>query len=223
MGAAAPACGLARRVRRGDRLHRDRPRPRRAGRRGRTDGARGRYGAGAAARERTRGTSPIAHAARSGGGPPSRGAGGRLGARERTPPARSSRPRAPGCSAGPRWRRPASEPTPSPSSGARNSSSTTTERSGIAARPAVSCAVSAPGWSRAVLSGAGGGQLDALSRREREVAQLVTARKTNKQVAAELFLSEKTVETHLRNIFAKLGASSRVDVARAVERSAELR
>ena len=41
---------------------------------------------------------------------------------------------------------------------------------------------------------------------------------TNREVAAELFLSEKTVESHLRNIFAKLGVSSRVDVARAVER-----
>jgi ATP/maltotriose-dependent transcriptional regulator MalT len=62
------------------------------------------------------------------------------------------------------------------------------------------------------------GGLGSLSRREREVANLVTDRKTNREVAADLFLSEKTVESHLRNIFAKLGVSSRVEVARAVEK-----
>jgi DNA-binding CsgD family transcriptional regulator len=67
-------------------------------------------------------------------------------------------------------------------------------------------------------SGAAGGGIESLSRREHEVATLVTARKTNKEVAAELFLSEKTVESHLRNIFRKLPASSRVEVARVVER-----
>jgi DNA-binding NarL/FixJ family response regulator len=61
--------------------------------------------------------------------------------------------------------------------------------------------------------------LASLSRREVEIAELVTARKTNKEVAAELFLSEKTIESHLRNIFVKLGVSSRVEVARAVERT----
>ena len=52
----------------------------------------------------------------------------------------------------------------------------------------------------------------------REVAELVTARHANREIAALLFLGEKTIETHLRNIFVKLGVSSRVDVARAVER-----
>ncbi|HWH96033.1 MAG TPA: helix-turn-helix transcriptional regulator, partial [Baekduia sp.] len=64
------------------------------------------------------------------------------------------------------------------------------------------------------LSGVG-----ALSRRELEIAALVTDRQTNKEIAAGLFLSDKTVESHLRNIFIKLGVSSRVEVARAVERS----
>jgi DNA-binding NarL/FixJ family response regulator len=70
----------------------------------------------------------------------------------------------------------------------------------------------------AAAPGAGGG-LEALSQREREIAELVCDRHTNRQIAGELFLSEKTVETHLRNIFVKLSVSSRVEVARAVERA----
>ena len=60
--------------------------------------------------------------------------------------------------------------------------------------------------------------IESLSTREREVAELVRDRKTNKLIAADLFLSEKTIETHLRNIFFKLEVSSRVEVARVVER-----
>ncbi len=59
----------------------------------------------------------------------------------------------------------------------------------------------------------------ALTKRELEIAELVTDRKTNREVAGTLFLSEKTIESHLRNIFVKLGVSSRVEVARAVERA----
>ncbi|MCA1677723.1 MAG: LuxR C-terminal-related transcriptional regulator [Actinobacteria bacterium] len=58
--------------------------------------------------------------------------------------------------------------------------------------------------------------IDTLSSREREVAGLVCEHRTNREIAAKLFLSEKTIESHLRNIFVKLGVSSRADVARAL-------
>jgi DNA-binding NarL/FixJ family response regulator len=66
---------------------------------------------------------------------------------------------------------------------------------------------------------AGDSGLPSLTKRELEIAELVTDRKTNREIAATLFLSDKTIESHLRNIFVKLGVSSRVDVARAVERN----
>jgi DNA-binding NarL/FixJ family response regulator len=45
-----------------------------------------------------------------------------------------------------------------------------------------------------------------------EVARLVVDRRTNKEIAAELFLGLKTVEIHMRDIFRRLGVSSRVDL-----------
>jgi DNA-binding NarL/FixJ family response regulator len=60
--------------------------------------------------------------------------------------------------------------------------------------------------------------IESLTEREFQVARLVVDRKTNPEIAAELFLSQKTVETHLRNIFNKMGVSARVALARAVER-----
>jgi DNA-binding CsgD family transcriptional regulator len=44
------------------------------------------------------------------------------------------------------------------------------------------------------------------------VARLVAAGRSNKEVAAELFLSVKTVEFHLGNIYRKLGVRSRRDL-----------
>ncbi|MGW6580271.1 response regulator [Streptomyces globisporus] len=49
----------------------------------------------------------------------------------------------------------------------------------------------------------------ALSAREREVLVLVARGTTNRQIAAELFISEATVKTHLTHVFAKLGAKDR--------------
>ena len=61
--------------------------------------------------------------------------------------------------------------------------------------------------------------VQSLTSRELEIARLVVDRRTNPEIAEALFLSSKTVETHLRHLFHKLGVSSRAEVARVVERS----
>jgi DNA-binding NarL/FixJ family response regulator len=48
-----------------------------------------------------------------------------------------------------------------------------------------------------------------LTAREVQVLRLVAAGKTNRAIAAELFLSEKTVASHMSNIFTKLDLKSR--------------
>ncbi|WP_202421263.1 helix-turn-helix transcriptional regulator [Actinomadura rayongensis] len=55
-----------------------------------------------------------------------------------------------------------------------------------------------------------------LSPRESEVAALVADGHTNQQIADKLFISIRTVETHLSNIFTKLGVTSRVTLVRAL-------
>jgi DNA-binding NarL/FixJ family response regulator len=67
--------------------------------------------------------------------------------------------------------------------------------------------------------GTAGDGVGSLTARELQVARLLVDRRTNPEIAAELFLSHRTVETHIRNIARKLGVSSRVEIARAVERS----
>ena len=56
----------------------------------------------------------------------------------------------------------------------------------------------------------------ALTPSEERVAALVAEGKTNREVAAALFLSERTVEGHLSHVFAKLGIKHRVEVAPAL-------
>jgi DNA-binding CsgD family transcriptional regulator len=55
-----------------------------------------------------------------------------------------------------------------------------------------------------------------LTATERRIAELVAEGRTNKEVAAALFLSPRTVESHLRQVFQKLGVRSRTELARRV-------
>lgn len=57
----------------------------------------------------------------------------------------------------------------------------------------------------------------ALSRREREVVRLAVAGERVTDIARQLFVSERTVESHLASAYAKLGVRSRVELARRSE------
>ena len=56
----------------------------------------------------------------------------------------------------------------------------------------------------------------ALTRREREVAQLAAEGHTARQIADALFVGERTVEGHLASVYSKLGISSKLELARRV-------
>jgi len=61
-----------------------------------------------------------------------------------------------------------------------------------------------------------GGQVNALrglTAREHEVLRLLAAGRTNREIAAELFIAPKTASVHVSNILAKLGAASRTEAA----------
>jgi DNA-binding NarL/FixJ family response regulator len=55
---------------------------------------------------------------------------------------------------------------------------------------------------------------DPLSPREREVADLVVEGLTNHEIAARLYLSERTVESHVRSVLMKVGARNRLELVR---------
>jgi DNA-binding NarL/FixJ family response regulator len=57
------------------------------------------------------------------------------------------------------------------------------------------------------------GPLDDLTEREREILELVASGQSNKEIAAKLFLSEKTVKHHMTNILQKLHVRNRVEAA----------
>jgi len=82
-------------------------------------------------------------------------------------------------------------------------------------------ALGCPGWAQAAAA-----ELDRISGRraapggltpgERRVAELVASGLSNQQVAAQLYLSVYTVQAHLSRVYAKLGVTSRSQLARAL-------
>jgi DNA-binding CsgD family transcriptional regulator len=82
-------------------------------------------------------------------------------------------------------------------------------------------AIGASGWAvetRAELGRVGGRtREEGLTAAERRVAVLVAEGRTNREVAAALFLGERTVASHLTHIYAKLGVRSRTELARKVQ------
>ena len=56
---------------------------------------------------------------------------------------------------------------------------------------------------------------DPLSPREREVVDIVVAGPTNHETASRLYLSERTVESHVRSVLRKVGARNRLELGPA--------
>jgi len=58
------------------------------------------------------------------------------------------------------------------------------------------------------------GPVSRLTAQQRQIAELVASGATNREIAAVLFVSTRTVDYHVRNILARLGLRSRIDLAR---------
>jgi DNA-binding CsgD family transcriptional regulator len=69
------------------------------------------------------------------------------------------------------------------------------------------------GESDAVVASSDHSASGVLGKREADVARLVADGLTNKQIGARLFISERTVDSHVRNILNKLGVNTRAQIA----------
>jgi pimeloyl-ACP methyl ester carboxylesterase/DNA-binding CsgD family transcriptional regulator len=84
----------------------------------------------------------------------------------------------------------------------------------VAGRPGQRVAAAPEGRPRRPVTG-----WEALTGAEQRVAQLVAGGLANREVAERLYLSRYTVETHLKHVFAKLGVSSRAELAALAPRN----
>ena len=66
---------------------------------------------------------------------------------------------------------------------------------------------------RGLLGGEGAGNSGDLTPREVEVLRLVAAGRTNREIGFELYISPKTVDTHVRNILRKTGCANRAEAS----------
>ena len=68
----------------------------------------------------------------------------------------------------------------------------------------------------------GGGKIDALTHREREVLALIADGRTTQEISDALSISVLTVQSHVKNVLAKLGVHSKVEAIRVAWRSGAL-
>jgi DNA-binding CsgD family transcriptional regulator/tetratricopeptide (TPR) repeat protein len=80
-----------------------------------------------------------------------------------------------------------------------------------------------PGTARATPHGTGAGPLARLTPQQLRIARYVAEGATNREVALRLAVSTRTVDYHLRNVFAAVGVRSRVELARLVEQGEKTR
>jgi two-component system, NarL family, response regulator DevR len=77
-------------------------------------------------------------------------------------------------------------------------------------------------WMRGAAAG-GGHSGDRLSEQERKILPLIAEGKTNRQIAAELYLSEHTVKTYVSSLLKKLQLARRAEAAAYITRQQQMR
>jgi predicted ATPase/DNA-binding CsgD family transcriptional regulator len=93
--------------------------------------------------------------------------------------------------------------------GDRGFEAATAQGAGLALDELVAYALEEP----AAPAAAGAGRPAALTRREREVAELVARGLSNKEIASSLVIAQRTAETHVEHVLTKLGFTSRAQIA----------